>query len=219
MQSFWQRPLFHTLAIFAVITWINGVLGFGTMNISLLLSGVFGYIALTKKRRFPMWVALIFLFIACMTMPVVRVIVYTLIVGVVVYSVYSYSRAQRRTKLTSLHYTPHTKLATPSEDYQWHDYIVQRAVGNVHIDLTKTILPTGTSFVSVRHGVGKITVIVPFEIGLRIQASTFFGATAILDEPRKTVNETVMYEEGTHLQRIVVLHMMSVAGEIEVIRA
>lgn len=213
-----QHPLFITFVIVAVITTLHALFGVHSFNISLLLSALFGYNAIKKKKRAPLFIAAFFLFVAFMTMPIVRIILYTALFGVAIYSIVTYTRAQQKTSLTSLHYTQHHKLAQQTDDYRWQDYAVQRAIGNVHIDLTKTILPAETSFISVRHGVGKITVIIPFEIGIRIQASTLIGSTAILDEPRKSFHETVMYEEGLHLQRIVVLHLLSVAGEIEVIR-
>ncbi|OCS85985.1 cell wall-active antibiotics response protein LiaF [Caryophanon latum] len=217
MKKFLQKPVTVIAAITLLITSVNNLFDYG-FNGSLIIAVFVGYIGLTNNKRFLIWFAAFCMIVAFMSMPVVRVIGYTIALGIVVYSAMSYYRAQSKTKLTSLHYTKHTQLATATDDYQWQDYAVQRAFGNVHIDLTKTILPVGTSFLSVRHGVGKVTVVVPFEIGLRIQASTCIGSTAILDEPRKTMNESVMYEEGLHLQRVVLLHILSLTGEIEVIR-
>lgn len=219
MNSLWQRPFFVFLAIIALLTAMNGAFGYNGFNPSLLIAVVLGYTGLKSKRKFTLYVAAFFLVIAFVTMPIVQLIIILALVATVLYGVITFVRASTKTKLTSLHYRSLNKLAQPTvEDYQWQDFIVQRPFGNVTIDTTKTILPTGTSFISVRHGIGKVTITLPFEVGLRIQASTLLGSMNILDEPRRSFNEVVMYEEGLHLSRIVVLHLSSIAGEIEVIR-
>ncbi|OCS87225.1 cell wall-active antibiotics response protein LiaF [Caryophanon tenue] len=219
MQNFWQQPLFILFAAVIVLTTANSAMTQHSFNPTLLFALLCWMFAQRTQRKQWLYTALFFLLIALLTMPFLHGILLILLLIAGVYAALTYSRAHAKTKLTSLHYTSHQALAQPpQEDYVWRDYIVQRPFGIINIDATKTILPTGTSFISVRHGIGKIIVTVPFEVGLRIQASTLLGSTTILDEPRRTLNEVVMYEEGLHLQRIIVLHLSSIAGEIEVIR-
>lgn len=87
--------------------------------------------------------------------------------------------------------------ASPFSSYEWEDVQIQGFFGDIHVDVTDTVLPKGTSFIAIRQGFGRIKIDLPYEIPVRIHYNTLFGEARILDiSPKRMINETLHYKEG-----------------------
>lgn len=110
---------------------------------------------------------------------------------------------------------------SPLETFKWQDAQIQRLVGDITIDTTQTILPTGTSFISIRQGIGKVQIIIPYEVPFKVQFTTLFGEVHVLQfEPQRLVNEHIQFEDGKaeDAKRKLVIHVASWFGDLEVKR-
>ena len=63
---------------------------------------------------------------------------------------------------------------TPFNAYEWQDVHVQGFYGEQVIDVTQTVLPKGTSFISIRQSLGKVTIYVPYEIPVRLHYRDYY---------------------------------------------
>lgn len=107
------------------------------------------------------------------------------------------------------------------EHFAWRDITIQHFLGEVFIDTTKTVLPRGESFLSIRQGIGKVTIIVPYEVPFRISYTTLYGQAKILAHPiKKLTNETLYLREpvATEARRELVIHIATWFGDVEVKR-
>ncbi len=111
--------------------------------------------------------------------------------------------------------------STPKEPYDWQDIQAFSGVGETVIDLTNTVLPKEEAIVNLRHGIGNIRIIVPYELELSLRHSVIAGDVKIFDKEKKQiVNEkisfqTANYYKATKRAKIVT----SIAfGRLEVIR-
>ncbi|WP_318241687.1 cell wall-active antibiotics response protein LiaF [Sporosarcina quadrami] len=87
--------------------------------------------------------------------------------------------------------------SSPFSSYEWEDMHIQGVFGDIHVDVTDTVLPKRTSFISIRQGFGRVKIDLPYEIPVRIHYSTLFGEARILDiHPKRMVNETLHYKDG-----------------------
>lgn len=87
--------------------------------------------------------------------------------------------------------------STPIESYEWKDIHVQGFIGDLQIDATQTVLPKKTSLVSIRQGFGKVKVILPYEVPVRIYYSTVFGnARFFTGDKQRIWSGTVHAEDG-----------------------
>ena len=113
--------------------------------------------------------------------------------------------------------------SSPFSSYEWEDIHIQGAFGDIHVDVTETVLPKGTSFISIRQGIGKIKVDLPYEIPVRIHYSSIVGDAQIFDIPKKRlVNETLhlkdSYNDQNYNQAELIISLSTVFGDIEVNR-
>lgn len=112
--------------------------------------------------------------------------------------------------------------STPIEDYKWRDVHIQRLIGDITIDTTQTILPLGTSFISIRQGFGAVKIIVPYEVPVRVQYATLYGKAKLLNfEQKKLMNETLFFKDGVvadGAKRELVIHVTTYIGDVEVAR-
>ncbi|WP_141604515.1 cell wall-active antibiotics response protein LiaF [Terrilactibacillus laevilacticus] len=108
---------------------------------------------------------------------------------------------------------------TTDQIYEWDDINIQAGIGDTIIDLSNTILPNCESVISIRHFVGNIQILVPYDIEISINHSAMAGRAQIFQhqEPR-LLNETVAFQtEGYEdsKQRMKIITSM-VAGNLEV---
>ena len=113
--------------------------------------------------------------------------------------------------------------SSPFSSYEWEDIHIQGLFGDLHIDVTDTVLPKGTSLISVRQGIGKIKIDLPYEIPVRIHYTTLFGDARLFGTHRKRlINESLhmkdsyegVQKDGAEL----IITLSTWAGDVEVIR-
>ena len=114
--------------------------------------------------------------------------------------------------------------STPFQAYEWKDVHVQGIYGHITIDVTQTVLPKDVSLISVRHGIGKIRIVVPYEVPVRIHYSTLLGDARLFGGQKKRLwNQSITCKNGydeTHSAQTAEL-LISVStwlGDVEVIR-
>lgn len=86
---------------------------------------------------------------------------------------------------------------SPFSSYEWEDVHIQGFFGDLHIDVTETVLPKTTSLISVRQGIGKIKIEVPYDIPVRIHYTTFLGEIKLFGlERKRLINESLHMKDG-----------------------
>ncbi len=113
--------------------------------------------------------------------------------------------------------------STPIEAYEWKDIHIQGFVGDILVDTTQTVLPKKTSLVSIRQGFGKIQVIVPYEVPVRVFYSTLLGEARFFNGDKKRIlNGTLHVEDGyptdEGIQVELIVSVTTWMGDVEVIR-
>ncbi|CAM3237189.1 cell wall-active antibiotics response protein LiaF [Filibacter tadaridae] len=113
--------------------------------------------------------------------------------------------------------------SSPFSSYEWEDVHFQGFFGDLHIDVTDTVLPKGTSLISVRQGIGKIKIELPYEIPVRIHYTTLLGDAKLFGIHRKRlINESLhmkdSYEGKTDDSAELIITLSTWVGDIEVTR-
>ncbi|WP_342513440.1 cell wall-active antibiotics response protein LiaF [Sporosarcina sp. FSL K6-1522] len=113
--------------------------------------------------------------------------------------------------------------SSPFSSYEWEDIHIQGLFGDLHIDVTDTVLPKGTSLISIRQGVGKIKIDLPYEIPVRIHYTTLLGDARLFDTHRKRlINESLhmkdSYEGKSADSPELIITLATWAGDVEVTR-
>lgn len=110
---------------------------------------------------------------------------------------------------------------TPEHVYEWEDINIQTGIGDTIIDLSNTVLPKGESTIFIRNLIGKITILIPYDIEISAQHSALFGSVQILNVSKpSSINrsikvQTADYEEAA--QKVKIFTSM-IVGDIEVKR-
>ena len=110
---------------------------------------------------------------------------------------------------------------TPDHVYEWNDVNIQAGIGDTVIDLSYTVLPKGETVIFIRNVMGKVTIMVPYDVEVSVNHSVFFGSARILDfNESSLINrlikvETAQYEQTT--QKVKIFTSMMI-GDIEVKR-
>lgn len=112
---------------------------------------------------------------------------------------------------------------SPFSSYEWEDVHIQGVFGDIHIDVTDTVLPKGTSLISVRQGIGKVKIELPYEIPVRIHYTTLFGEAKLFGTHRKRlINEFLHMKDGYGNQANnspeLIITLSTWAGDVEVTR-
>ncbi|MEK3936117.1 cell wall-active antibiotics response protein LiaF [Sporosarcina sp. FSL W7-1349] len=113
--------------------------------------------------------------------------------------------------------------SSPFSTYEWEDIHIQGVFGDIHVDVTDTVLPKRTSFISVRQGIGKIKIDLPYEIPVRIHYTTLFGDARIFDLYKKRlINESLRMQDSYEGKRDddaeLIITLSTWIGDIEVNR-
>lgn len=110
---------------------------------------------------------------------------------------------------------------TPQETYAWEDIQLQNGVGDVLIDLSNTVLPVGESVISIRSGIGKVTILIPYELDIGIRHTAIVGSASILNyQSTRLWNESVSFHSEDYFdapQKVKILTSVWV-GDLEVKR-
>lgn len=112
---------------------------------------------------------------------------------------------------------------SPFSSYEWEDVHIQGLFGDISIDVTETVLPKGTSFISIRQTIGKIKIELPYEIPVRVHYTTLFGEANLFHYERKRlVNEFLHmkdgYQEHVEPSAELIITIATWAGDVEVVR-
>ncbi|WP_444683970.1 cell wall-active antibiotics response protein LiaF [Alkalicoccus luteus] len=111
------------------------------------------------------------------------------------------------------------RQSTGTEPYQWRDIHIQTGIGSKTIDLSNTVVH-GTAVVSVRHIIGQVTVLVPYEMEVQVLHSALYGSAEILGERKRLLNESISLETPGYAEADVRVKIMTsvMSGELEVRR-
>ncbi|MCQ6275185.1 cell wall-active antibiotics response protein [Bacillus sp. V3B] len=110
---------------------------------------------------------------------------------------------------------------TPDHVYEWNDVNIQTGVGDTVIDLSYTVLPKDETIIFIRNVMGKITILIPYDVEVSVHHSVFFGSAKILDFYESAlINrlikvETADYEQTN--QKVKIFTSMMI-GDLEVKR-
>jgi lia operon protein LiaF len=224
MPKLTSDQLAITIISIALIVLIELTL-FNNGAVFLLVVGVLLlFMSFKRKKQFLLWGGLAFLFLAIIILWTLRL----LIIGLLIYLLYKYTTKKEdiiEIKNPIENYsTEQNQLLgtapTTSEAYKWNDLQIQRFIGDTTIDVTETILPHGKSVIVVQQALGKVRVIVPYEVTIQLHYSTLYGeATCLHYAPKQCINEKLQFEDGDEdAKRILVLYVTSWIGDVEVRR-
>ncbi|MGN4126022.1 cell wall-active antibiotics response protein LiaF [Lysinibacillus sphaericus] len=216
--TFWVLCFF--LLVFVELTIFNNGGAF-----CLLIGAVLLYLSFSKNVRFFKWTGIFFIAIALFTMWSLRLFIVLLLL----YMLYHYLQKENEPKVVTLEFEklPASKndifgtMPAPVEAYKWQDVQIQRLAGDITIDTTQTILPAGTNLITIRQGIGKVQVYVPYEIPFRLHYTTLFGELTCLHAgPQRLLNESVVFSDGNpeDAKRTLVIHVATWLGDLEVLR-
>lgn len=113
--------------------------------------------------------------------------------------------------------------STPIEAYEWKDIHVQGFVGDLFIDATQTVLPKKASLISIRQGFGKVRLVVPYEVPVRIYYSTLLGEARFFNKPKQRIWYGTLHTEDGYIEAEgqkaeLIVSITSWMGDVEVIR-
>ncbi|MFJ7667483.1 cell wall-active antibiotics response protein LiaF [Lysinibacillus sp. NPDC097195] len=216
--TFWVLCFF--LLVFVELTIFNNGGAF-----CLLIGAVLLYLSFSKNKRFLKWSGIFFIVISLFTMWSLRLF----IVIMLLYMLYQYLQRENEPKIVNVEFDkpPATKnelfgtLPAPDEAYKWQDVQIQRLAGDITIDTTQTILPAGPSFITIRQGIGKVQIYVPYEIPFRLHYTTLFGEfTCLQGGPQRLLNESIVVSDGNpeDAKRTLIIHVATWLGDLEVLR-
>ncbi len=208
------------LIVFVELTIFNNDSTFLIIFGSLLL-----YYSFSKRKKYLFWSGCALLFLAILSIWSLRL----LIVGVLIYILYKHMTKEQKVvtintkelvaKIENNNLIGNT--ASPLDSYKWEDIQIQKFIGDISLDLTDTILPAGTSVITIRQSIGKVTIVLPYEIPFRLQYSTILGEAKILgNNSKRLINEKLIFEDGEaqDAKRKLVIHVATWLGDVEVIR-
>jgi lia operon protein LiaF len=113
------------------------------------------------------------------------------------------------------------RQSTPQAIYEWEDVNVQGFVGDMVIDLSQTVFPKGEALIFVRHLLGNVQVLVPYDMEVSIHVSVVVGTVDIFQTVNeRVVNESIIFQTADYPeveQKIKIVTSM-VAGHVEVKR-
>lgn len=209
------------LIVFAELTVFNNGGAF-----LLIITGFVFYFSFKKRNKIMFWIGCFFAFLAVLAVFTLRLFV----IAILIYMLYKqYKKPQDDIIVSgdaflkgSIHKNDLIGItSTPLEAYKWQDVQIQRFLGDITIDTTQTILPNGTSVITIRQAIGKVTVIVPYDIPFRLQFTTILGELKLPQKPSKRlVNENTLVEDGDPdgAKRKLVIHVATWLGDVEVVR-
>lgn len=198
---------------------------FNNGSVFLLIAGVaLLFYSFKKNKKKSFWIGLSFLFFAILSLWTLRL----LIIGILVLILYK-SLTKKEELIEIKHPIKHAHTeqnvligTTPAaiEGYKWKDLQIQRFIGDITIDVTETILPHGKSVIVISQSLGKVRIIVPYEVTLQLHYTTLYGEVTCFDyAPKQCVNENFYVEDGEpDAKRVLVVYVTTWIGDVEVQR-
>lgn len=200
--------------------------------IYVLIGSVLIYYGMRKKSKVRIFIGIFFIILALFTLWSLRLLILIVLINVLIKL---WKGIPAETIMRPIHEfqseTPNglwkNKLfsiqTSPFSSYEWEDIHIQGVLGDIHIDVTDTVLPKGTSFISVRQGIGKIKIELPYEIPVRVHYTTLLGEAKLFGTHKKRlVNEFLHMKDGYVEQSSssseLVITLSTWAGDVEVIR-
>lgn len=192
----------------------------------LIVGALFLYRSFAKGKKLYFWLGAFFIFLAVLAIWTLRFFIVCLLIYLLI------QHATKKQKEVAIHSEDFAfgtiqknelfhSSSMPMENYKWQDLQIQNFLGDYTIDVTETILPAGTSVITIRQGIGKVTILLPYEIPFRLQYSTLIGEAKLLHHPPKRLwNERLIFEDGNpdEAKRKLVIHVATWLGDVEVIR-
>lgn len=200
--------------------------------IFLLLGGGFTYFGFRRRSKWMTILGLFFVVMALLNLWSLRMLIF----AVVVYILFKLWKGvpseeimrplkefQRETpngiwknKLFSIQ-------SSPFSSFEWEDVHLQGFFGDLHIDVTNTVLPKETSLISVRQGIGRVKIELPYELPVRIHYTTLIGEARIFDlGPKRLINESLHYKDSYPVDQPdraqLIITVATWIGDIEVTR-
>lgn len=232
MKENQTNRLAFILICFVFLMFIEATI-FGNGSIVLVLLGIgMMYFSMRKRNRFLFWTGFVLLIIAVFSMWSLRLLLLAFM-GYILYKLWKNEPIQNIVRPFDTVYkeTPNSIIqnklfssqTTPFNSYEWQDVHVQSFYGEQVIDVTQTVLPKGTSFVSIRQSLGKVTIYVPYEIPVRLHYATIIGEADIFGRGvQRLWNQSVLVKDGyledvTYASELVIT-VSTWIGDIEVIR-
>ncbi|MFF2754078.1 cell wall-active antibiotics response protein LiaF [Psychrobacillus sp. NPDC058041] len=232
MKENQTNKLAFILICFVFLMFIEATV-FGNGSIVLVLLGIgLIYFSLRRRARFLFWTGFIFILIAIFSMWSLRL----LLIAIMIYVLHKLWKNEPIRQMirpfdTVYKETPNSIIqnklfsaqTTPFNAYEWQDVHVQSFYGEHVIDVTETVLPKGTSFISIRQSLGKVTIYVPYEVPVRIHYATIIGEANIFGRGiQRLWNQSVVLKDGyledvTYASELVIT-VSTWIGDIEVIR-
>ena len=200
--------------------------------IYVLIGSVLIYYGMRKKSKIRIFIGIFFIILALFTLWSLRLLILIVLINVLIKL---WKGIPAETIMRPIHEfqseTPNglwkNKLfsiqTSPFSSYEWEDIHIQGVLGDIHIDVTDTVLPKGTSFISVRQGIGKIKIELPYEIPVRVHYTTLLGEAKLFGAHQKRlVNEFLHMKDGYAEQSSssseLIITLSTWAGDVEVIR-
>ena len=200
-------------------------------SVFLVLLGIgllyYGMNKTTKSKKTYIWIGFFLIGISILSMWSLRLLVF----GTAVYLLVKLWKGEEWQQTVPIHGMVDKGLiqnkffsaqSTPIESYEWKDIHVQGFVGDLLIDATQTVLPKKTSLISVRQGFGKVKIILPYEVPVRIFYSTLLGDARFFTGNKQRIwNGTVHAEDGfggDDNKTEVIVSITTWMGDVEVIR-
>ncbi|MCT6923662.1 MULTISPECIES: cell wall-active antibiotics response protein LiaF [Bacillales] len=195
-------------------------------TVFLLFFGIISvYFGINKRRKFLLWTGALFILIALFTLWSLR-LYFIVLIGYLIYK--QLTKDEVTIEVTNQGWTSSTTknklietMATSTEPYKWEDVLLKRFIGDVVVDTTQTILPEGKSVITIQQAIGKVHIIVPYEVSIRLHYTTVYGEASCLHEPPKRLfNENLKFEDGQiDHKRLLVINVSTWLGDVEVTRA
>ncbi|WP_059102801.1 cell wall-active antibiotics response protein LiaF [Shouchella shacheensis] len=120
------------------------------------------------------------------------------------------SLSMRRQFIGDVRYTSGT--------FDLHDMTVWNGIGEVRMDLSKAIVPEGETVIVFQVGIGSITLYVPADLPVSVQAGSVLGDVTLFKEKQTGFNQQVSIETRgfKEKRRRVKVVMATLAGDVKV---
>lgn len=106
------------------------------------------------------------------------------------------------------------------DDWSVEDGVIRTALGDIHLDLTDTSLPSGDTELTLLCWVGTVQVRVPEGVELDVTAQTFVGTVDVLGVREEGfIRDIHVRSTGAGSDRRLRLRLSTVIGELVVIQA
>ncbi len=166
MNKFTTDQLTTALIVLLLIVFVELTIFNNGGAFLLIIMGFLFYYSFKKRNKNLFWAGCVFAIFAVLSVFTLRLFV----IAVLIYMLYKkYKTPQDDIVLNGEAFEKgmiHKNdligtTSAPLEAYKWQDVQIQRFLGDITIDTTQTILPVGTSVITIRQSIGKVSIIFP----------------------------------------------------------